>query len=404
MLGATALLPGLVAAQGRGRRLVVVHAWGGWDVTFALDPKDRAEVDGPFVDEDALDPTDRATTEVLHGIPVLCDDRRRPAVTTFFERWGDRTALINGLQIGAVGHPDGVRRILCGSADLARPDLTAILGAHDDGGRAVGNVDLAGAGYPGTLGASGLRVGPGDQLAALLDPGARPPGPSPVRDTPQGEAEQAAIRAYLREAVERRRPHLGEPGQAQLDDRLQSLDRAEALHGSSLVMPQGARGLEADVQRCLAMLDADLGRAYLLDSRQPWDSHVDQARQHDAYDAFFAGLDALLAGIEAGGHDDVVVAVVSEMARSPRRNIEGGTEHWPVTSAMLLGAGVNGGRVLGGTDAGLRARPVDLPTGDLDDAGDLITYDALCAGLLAHCDVDPAAWLPAATPFLAPYS
>lgn len=403
-MGALALWPRWVGAQGRGRRLIVVHAWGGWDVTFALDPKDRALVDGPYVDEDAGDPSDRATVEVLGGIPVLVDGRRRPSVTRFFERFGGSTCLINGLQIGAVGHPDGVRRILCGSPDLERPDVTALVGADDDGGRPVGSADLAGAGYPGTLGATGLRVGPGEQLQALLDPSARPPGPSPLRATDAAPEVHDAVRDYLQASLARRGATADEALARQLDDRAEALERAAALRAAPPALPPATTGFGNDVARALALLDGGTARAQLLDSRQPWDSHVDQARQHDAYEAFFAGLGELMAGIEAGGHDDVVVAVVSEMARSPRRNVEGGTEHWPVTSAMLLGAGVHGGRVLGATDDGLRARPLDWGTGLPDDAGDVVPYDAFVAGLLAHCDVDPAAWLPAATPFTTPYS
>jgi len=399
-----ALSPAWAASAGASRRLVLVHAWGGWDITFAFDPKDRADVDGPWVDEDPSDPTDRAVIETLHGIPLLCDDRRRPAVTRFFEAWGGHTALVNGLQIGAVGHPDGVRRILAGTPEEERPDLTAIVGGTDDAGHPVGFVDLSGAGVPGHLGAHSARLGARGQLGLLLDPSLRPP-PTHGAWAPQPPADaRTAIRDYLLQRGDAERVAAPNPGdEAVLGDHAVSLERAEALSRHGIALP-GAAGLPGDVARTLALLDQGVARAILLDSGQPWDSHVGQSRQHDAFDALFAQLDALVSGIVAGGHDDVVVAVVSEMGRSPRRNREGGTEHWPVTSALLLGAGVHGGRVLGATDSLLRARGIDLSTGVADDHGEPLRYDQFCAGLLQACGVDPSGWLPGADPFTAPYS
>ena len=42
------------------KRLVVVFAEGGWDVSFCMDPKFSSDkVDGPQVDEDPSNPDDR---------------------------------------------------------------------------------------------------------------------------------------------------------------------------------------------------------------------------------------------------------------------------------------------------------------------------------------------------------
>jgi len=48
--------------------------------------------------------------------------------------------------------------------------------------------------------------------------------------------------------------------------------------------------------------------------------------------------------------DQTTVLVMSEMGRTPIHNAAIGKDHWPVTSAMLVGAGVAGGRVVGATD------------------------------------------------------
>ena len=52
------------------------------------------------------------------------------------------------------------------------------------------------------------------------------------------------------------------------------------------------------------------------------------------------------------------------MGRTPRINTQGGRDHWPrVLSALLIGGNVNGGTVLGQTDAHAalpRERPVHV--------------------------------------------
>ena len=95
-----------------------------------------------------------------------------------------------------------------------------------------------------------------------------------------------------------------------------------------------------------------------------------------------------------------MVAVLSEMSRTPKRNDALGKDHWPHTSALLLGGPVRGGRVLGATDGLQESLPMDLATGAVDPAGTLLRYDNLAAGLLAMLDVDPGPWLPGSEPFL----
>ena len=47
----------------------------------------------------------------------------------------------------------------------------------------------------------------------------------------------------------------------------------------------------------------------------------------------------------------VVVVVASDFGRT-RYNGDGGKDHWPITSMMMMGAGISGGRVIGQTDRG----------------------------------------------------
>ena len=91
---------------------------------------------------------------------------------------------------------------------------------------------------------------------------------------------------------------------------------------------------------------------------------------------------------------ETVILVLSEMSRTPRLNGQNGKDHWPVTSAMVIGGGVRGGRAYGGTTNGLEARPIDLATGDAVATGGTLQTNQLAAGVLELCGADPAPWFP----------
>ena len=91
--------------------------------------------------------------------------------------------------------------------------------------------------------------------------------------------------------------------------------------------------------------------------------------------------------------DEVVFVVFSEMARDPRLNGWQGRDHWTFTSVMLMGAGIQGGRVLGGLDTVGRGRPIDLVSGEISDGGTALLPEHLGATLLALGDVDPGEYI-----------
>lgn len=91
--------------------------------------------------------------------------------------------------------------------------------------------------------------------------------------------------------------------------------------------------------------------------------------------------------------------VLSEMGRTPVLNPSAGKDHWPYTSAMVLGAGVAGGRVLGATDETLAAAPVDYGSGEASASGARLSCASLLAGVLQCLDIDPGGAFPDDAPF-----
>ena len=64
--------------------------------------------------------------------------------------------------------------------------------------------------------------------------------------------------------------------------------------------------------------------------------------------------------------EKLVLILQSEMGRTPTYNKGNGKDHWSIGSIMFLGPGIRGNRVIGATDEGQFAVPIDASTLALD--------------------------------------
>jgi uncharacterized protein (DUF1501 family) len=132
-----------------------------------------------------------------------------------------------------------------------------------------------------------------------------------------------------------------------------------------------------------------------------WDCHGDVSVNAGQFDNFFDALDQLMdhlsttPGLAAPWLiDEVVVVALSEFGRTPLVNGSGGKDHWPYNSAMVVGSGVRGNRMIGRTDDGLIGKTIDFSTGEASDSGDIIGPENLGAALMQLGGIDPASHLP----------
>jgi len=391
---------------GPARNVVAVMVDGGWDPTFALDPKlSVAGVAGPTADA-PISPDDREDTGRWGPLEIAVNPVRRPAVSRFFDRWSSRLLVVRGLWVGSVSHWIGRRRILTGRDDRRATDWITEVGAVLRDDRPLGIVDLSGHARFGDRSAVSLRAGRRGQLGQLLIPERRAPrGDGSHRPTlPAGD--DAALDAWLSDrALADPRRGLGRAWRQTLDARIRAREQAAALLAevpSWSPTLSGEAGLGGQVDLAVALLEHRITRTVLLDSGHSWDSHADHGRQHGWHQSLFAGVGRLLTGLDGAGLlDDTLVVVMSEMGRTGTRNAEDGTEHWPYTAALIAGAGIEGPRQIGATDDDLVGRPVDLQRGTLASSGGPLRYDQFVAGLVAHAGVDPAAIVPDASPLAA---
>src|SRR4029079_19735893 len=103
------------------KRLVMVLAQGGWDVTYALDPKVQStKCDVPV-----------GAKQMFGNLDVFTD-ASRPNVTAFFQKYAANTAIVRGISVASVAHQECLKRMSTGTRQETSADMAAIV-AHDNG-------------------------------------------------------------------------------------------------------------------------------------------------------------------------------------------------------------------------------------------------------------------------------
>lgn len=409
-LGASALGWGLSARRARAatgsapRRVVLVTALGGWDTTVALDPKRTGDhVDGPELDSNPDDPDDVEEIQTFHGLDIGVNAARRPAVTAFFEAWGHRCLLLRGLDMGTISHTAATTRILTGRREAGGPDLGALSAERWGQELALPYVDLGSAGRPGPLTTLVARTGLIGQARYLLDRGLNLPAPGgpPLPRHRTAPGFESTARTWLdarADALVSQR--LAGRGASRLEALPDARARAHDLQQDGRriagLMYDGLQRSFADqVDAAIALLTDGLAWSVAVDSTLNFDTHTNNTEQHRLHDRLFADLKTLVDALDTHDLlDETVVVVASEFNRTPKRNSSGGKDHWPFTATLLLGGGIAGGRVWGGTDDRVAGWAVDRHTGEPDPTGSVPRFDQLIAGLMDGLDVDRAQWLP----------
>lgn len=408
-IGALAL-PRRATAAG-SKNLVVVFARGAWDPVWHIDPQDIANknIDSPVGE----------VTPFASGIEILTA-AERPNIATFFTDWASGCAVVRGINVGSIAHFPSHVRMMTGTRTELNPDLGSMVAATLGEGLPLPYADIGGGAYAGPFAANMGRLGNHNQVVTLIDRLKKSYKPAPTKSdyatSPllvPGADEAAQIREYVEaRAAEaaKLRGALGDNSRRLGDyvDCFQRADDLRAIPELQTLKLAGSAALAGQIDLAITML-AKSSCAVYLDSGQDWDTHTDIKDQGTSADALFGDLSLLMQKLEAAGRlDDTIVVVMSEMGRTPKLNAPaptGGKDHWPVTSALILGAGVKPG-VYGGTDASLNGRNVNLTTGKADDkSATPLRYDNFAAGVLQLTGVTPQDWLPDAPPitgFIAP--
>lgn len=379
LLGAAPLVR--AGGSGPGRRFLFINAEGGWDPLCVFAPKFGAS---------DIDMEPQAEPWSVGGLDLV-DHPARPVTRSFFEQRGSEVALLHGVSTRSVNHETCQVVALTGATSEDFPDWGTLLGYAQREERSLPHLVVSGPAFAGphsviVSNARGLLQPTIDgTLLYIADRNVEPPS-----------APASRVVDHFLEARGRARAQV-DPEAKRLADYREALTRSRSLRDSALELDLvGGGGFADGLDTAVAALSAGVCRCASVGTDFVWDTHEDNTQQSGLFEGFFADLERLLANLETTpGPDgqplanDTVVVVTSEMARTPAFNGTGGRDHWPFTSMMLLGPGLNTGRSYGaytdlytgvGVDAG----------GDPDASIAGISPDSLGATLLTLGDLDPA--------------
>ena len=378
-------------------KFLFVFNSGGWDPT-------RVFVDG--FDNAAIDMEVSAERGQAGDLNYVAHPNR-PSVDAFFQAWGERTAVCNGMLVRSIAHEICTVLAMTGDSSGTRPDWPAILANEVREDFIIPHVVLDGPSFPGDLGVAVARAGGQGQLDALID-GSAIDASVMAAGGPSHPAE-GIMDAYMLRRTQAAAAGASSAAHAQLSgDLSHAVEQARALKDLRYVMDFSVGStLGSQAQVAADLLSLGVARCATLRQAASWDTHADNDNlQSPLWESLFDGLNQLMSVLQTTPGelaptlaDETVVVVLSEMGRTPQLNGFDGKDHRPYTSAMLIGPKVQGGRVYGGLDSQVYGLPIDPISGD-NGGEQLFSAEALGATLLAMADVDPGPYVQGVSPIL----
>lgn len=376
--GVTVMSPTLLqrSAHGAGRRydgpyFILVHAGGGWDPTYLCDPKGS---DGTVNINRAFTKAQIAQIGPFRTPPATVDyGAAGMKPFDFVTKYQGQLLVINGIDTTTGNHDTGTRVVWSGQVAEGYPSFAAVAAASKTPGNPLGFITSGG--YESTGGLTSLtRIGNVDAARRIAYPNRR--DPANAMSLYHSDATWDRINSVQRERLGAMRdaqplPRLNR-GQSAL---YLARDPANDLALLAAALPSNAE-LNAATntlvrQGLVAVAGFKTGLAVAASiSIGGFDTHGNHDGAHlPQLGSLLAGVDLLYAElVKAGLQDKVVIAVGSDFGRTPAYNAQNGKDHWNITSMLFMGAGIQGGRVIGGTDDGFKAKTFN-PTTLAEDAG-----------------------------------
>lgn len=353
---------------------LTIHASGGWDPTMICDPKGRAN-------ETEVAPVNTYfTDEILEVGNFLVPPIE--GLEDFYEEFQNELLVVNGIDVQTNGHEQGTRATWSGHTDPNRPAFSALVAAAATNQPSL--AFISNGGYDTTAGLVPVtRLPNANTIAELAYPDRRDPTNPEALFLP--ESVQEKIHAARQARLERIQ------GETHLPRTLNSMQVLEMVQSDnselqSLVaaMPTELSNsdLERQIQVALACFSAGVSVSANV-SIGGFDTHnnhdVNQTPQllQVIQAITFARHEADRLGIS----DRFNIVVGSDFARTPWYNDGNGKDHWSIGSMMFMGADIQGGRVIGGTDNGQLPLAVNPTTMELDASGVTLSAGHIHAAL-----------------------
>lgn len=340
-----------------GPYYVVFNASGGWDTTYLMDPKGVNGINRLYKNGDILTKGAHQYAPIKkHAVGGLCNE-------DFYAEFGNELLTLNGLDYSVNNHSPGARYMATGKLDsLAYPTFAALVAA------------CRGSQCPLAFLTFGNYSATGNLVAM-----SRVPYLPSLRKIAGADAVEGNERAPYHDsfALDRIEQTLKEAHEASASQpRLPRAERGENMLYAAQVnskalqrvtqyipktIPKERLAQQAEI--ALASFKAGVCVSANLDIGQ-FDSHANNdPDQMKLIPEFLAGIAYLIrrAG-ELKIREQLVVVIQSEMGRTPNYNAGNGKDHWSIGSALFLGRGIKGNRVVGATDDKQFAVPLDPQT------------------------------------------
>ena len=332
-----------------GPMVVNVVASGGWDPTLVCDPKGNA-LNQAFGEGDIL------TAGNINYAPIA-------GAAEFWDAHYQKTLVLNGVDMKTNSHAAGQRFMASGRLGEGYPSIAAV--ASGFAAPELPMSYLSFGGYDRTAGlVAPTRNLDSNRLAELAHPD-RTNGANVNSETYHSDVVQTAIRHARQKRSEAELSKQRLPRyDASMDSMLTARMGADQLQLLEEVLPTpNANGDFRRIELLVAAYKAGICVAGNL-SRGGFDTHDDHDARHiPRLTEVYGMLNFLWAEAERQGvADSLIVVVGSDFGRTPNYNADNGKDHWSISSMMVMGAGVEGNRVLGSTDEGHNSIALDPDT------------------------------------------
>lgn len=415
----TGVTPSLWANGVDQRRFILCYFSGGWDTLLCLDPRDPGEFNAGNVATTGIEPAyDSLDGNYPSGVivPDAINFPKMtfgPAIGQFAAAHYQKSCIVRGITMNTLTHNVGRRFFLTGKEprglDANGSSLGTMLVTAQGELVAIPNlvsqVEAFNDAQP--KWASPLSVNGVKDLIAVLDDGP---------DSPTGNVREALDR-YRERAVNcdpalyDRSGFLTHIRDTQTKARelvSQGLgDRFRFTNGDDPEMvdlrarydiPGNLSGPGAQAALAYQAVKYDIAQSVTIELASGLDTHDDgwTSDHPDNLSAGFNALSQLVSDLEttigpSGGTllDNTTILCFSEFGRTPKINTRGGRDHNLNSAALMLGAGVPKGVVIGGTsDTGMNSYGIDTASGAVVSSGHMVTPTDIHASMMQVAGYD----------------
>lgn len=395
------------------RYFVFCYFSGGWDILISLDPKD------PAIFREDL----KKATRIQPGYQLLPAGRRELVQTgipgmTFgpfiggLANHAEKMCVVRGISMDTLTHEVGRRRFLTGKSPAGLQargsSLGTVLAGQIGNDTPIPNLSVRVEAYNADQAdfASAIRVTSVTDLVRALQ----------VGNSSLGSIERQAINelfAQTREcpidelsAVRQRSYEAGLSAQdlvarglSPLFDFSANTPQMQAIRDHYNIDPDDLASGEAQAAMAVTALEAGISRCVSIEAAKDLDAHGPTwaAGHGPKLERGFNLVAALIEDLDSRQYlntgdtwlDHTTIVCFSEFSRAPLVNASGGRDHSLTNACMLMGAGINGGTVVGASsDLGMAPTPTNYLTGVSEVGGSIIKPENIHRALLQSIGIE----------------